>query len=109
MWCRAVSSVLALDGLNGRDPVCLQVVRVDLQPQLGQLLLGVVGVQGLGNPHGPLNHPLVAGLFGRLQVIHQGDVVAAPLGGYFGRKAAGTVLPVRNRRIRMSAGFGSVF
>ena len=75
--------VLALYCLNGRYPVCLQVVRINIQPESGQLLLGVVCIEGLGNPHGPVDHCGVFRGLGRLQVIHQGYVIAATLCGNF--------------------------
>ena len=78
--------VVSFYGLDGRDPMCLEVVRIDFQPEFGQLLLGVIAVQGLGNSHGPFDNRLVAGLLGSFQVINEGNVVAAALGRNFGRQ-----------------------
>ena len=68
--------------LDGGDPMCLYVVGVHIQPQICKLLLCVIGVQRLGNAHGPLNHAQVAGLLCRLHVIDKRDVKSTPLGGY---------------------------
>ena len=77
--------VVSLYGLDRRNPVGLEIIRVDVQPQLGELFLGVIAVQGLGDSHRPLDHHLVSGLFGSLQVVNQGNVVASALGCNFGR------------------------
>ena len=53
---QGVFQFLALDRLNGRYPMCLQIVGVHVQPERSQLLLGIVCIQRLGDPHGPLNH-----------------------------------------------------
>ena len=78
--------VVSFYGLDGRDSMCLEVVRIDFQPEFGQLLLGVIAVQRLGNSHGPFDNRLVAGLLGSFQVIDEGNVVAAALGRNFGRQ-----------------------
>jgi hypothetical protein len=51
-------------------------------------LLGFITVQGLGDPHGPFYYAGVPGLPGGADVIHQGDIVAATLGGNFGGQQA---------------------
>ncbi len=66
---------------QGGNTQCLGVPGVDLEPDLGDLALGVGGVQCLRDLHGPPDHRGVPGVGGGLGVVHQGDVVTAALGG----------------------------
>jgi hypothetical protein len=75
--------VVVAERKDGFYLVGRNALRVYLQPQVRQLSLGFITVQGLGDLHGTFYYAGVPGLPGGADVIHQSDIVAATLGGNF--------------------------